>query len=69
MAYRSGINTYYENGVIYCSDTWSFVAKTQRNSDTDNPSYNEAITGPYSQKYKIAMHKDIYQLIKQSNGA
>ena len=65
LAYHHDLNSEYDTGIIYCSDPWDFITKTQCQSDPDNHSYNEAITGPHAIEYKIEMHKDIVYLIKQ----
>ena len=66
LAYLFDPNTDYDTGIIYCSDTRAFVAKTRRNYDPNNSSYNESMTGTHAQKYRIEIHKEISHIIKQS---
>ena len=65
MDYLADLNTYFDTVIIDYNNPRAFVAKTRRNSDPENPSYNEAMTGLHAREYKIATHKEISQLIKQ----
>ena len=57
LAYLSNLKTYYDTGIIYCCDPQAFIDKTLHHSDADNTSYNEAITRPNKQEYKIVTYK------------
>ena len=64
LAYMATLETDLETGEENCLDPHAYAAK-HNIKDPDNPSYNDALTGPHAAEYESAMIKEIRQLLKQ----